>query len=133
MQRFWSKIKEQPGEMKCWLWTGAKQNGYGVIYLTVADKKIVMLVHRVTLILRSGKDYPEECPVVRHVVCGKRACCNPAHLLAGTQAQNVQDSWNDATIDHRGKKSRIPYIAPIAIPGPVVGADIGPYVPVTTL
>jgi hypothetical protein len=133
MQRLWSKIEKQSGEMACWNWTGAKQDGYGVMYLTIEGKKSPVLVHRLMLVMRSGKDYPAEYPVARHVVCRNRACCNPKHVQVGTHADNVQDTWNDAAVDQRGKKSRIPYIASIAVPGPVVGADIGPCGSVTTM
>lgn len=126
MQRFWSKIEELPGEMDCWRWTGATQDGYGAFYLTVDGKRIAVPVHRAMHVLRSGKDYPAEYPVARHVVCRNRACCNPEHVQVGTQSQNVLDSWNDAVEDHCGKKRRkSPYrsIAPIAAYRPPVGVD----------
>jgi hypothetical protein len=51
MQRLWSKIEMQPGEMDCWLWTGATQDGYGQIYITIDGKRSAVPVHRVMLVL----------------------------------------------------------------------------------
>ena len=123
MQKLWSKIQVQKSD--CWVWTGAKGDGYGITYITIDGKKIAIPVHRVMVVLFSGKDFPADSPIARHT-CRNRSCCNPQHLVSGTDAENIQDSWNDATVDRRGKRNRKAWyggcgstpdmsIAPIAI------------------
>lgn len=45
--------------------------------------------HRIAWALHHGR-WPEESMVVRHT-CDNPACCNPEHLIEGTQKQNVGD------------------------------------------
>jgi hypothetical protein len=70
---------------RCWVWTGGRQGrGYG--QLTVHYRRL--LLHRVVYEWAFG-----EIPaglVVRHT-CDNPPCCNPAHLVIGTQHDNVRD------------------------------------------
>jgi hypothetical protein len=82
---FWSCV-EIAGQDDCWLWLCAIQDsGYGTIY--VLGRTI--LAHRVAWSLYHGRT-PEKGIVIRHG-CDNPPCCNPLHLVDGTQADNNRD------------------------------------------
>jgi len=81
---FWAKVrKAEPDE--CWLWTTAiGAGGYGKFCMLRKN----WLSHRMAYTLTHG-------PIplgllVRHT-CDTPPCCNPAHLVLGSQADNVAD------------------------------------------
>jgi hypothetical protein len=71
---------------ECWEWTRAKSKGYG--NLSTGGGKY-RPAHIVAWELANGRKRPPGM-VIRHS-CDNRACCNPAHLLLGTQRDNMQD------------------------------------------
>ena len=73
-------------EDECWNWSGSKDSsGYGKL----GTGKNILSAHRVAYTLYKGA-----IPAGLHVLhtCNNPACVNPAHLYAGTQKQNKQDS-----------------------------------------
>ena len=83
-QRFWSKVAPAPSEC-CWEWTACiESNHYGRVWFN--NRKA--LAHRVAYQLAKG-EIPDGL-VVRHT-CDNPACCNPDHLILGTQADNMVD------------------------------------------
>ena len=83
--------KGKPDE--CWLWTKSTNNdGYGHF----GFKGRMIDAHRATAEIIYGPLTSDI--VVRHS-CDIPLCCNPKHLLMGTQADNIADC-------HRRKRSR---------------------------
>ena len=81
----------------CWVYRNANtSNGYahmGVSYDPFTKQRYPRAryeyAHRIAWALHHGR-WPEESMVVRHT-CDNPACCNPEHLIEGTQQQNVDD------------------------------------------
>lgn len=95
--RFWQRV-DKNGPAGCWLWTGTLSGGYGVIAGKIFGKRHVpvgenMLAHRAAWVMAHG-DIPKSTDyhgrVVMHT-CDNPRCVNPAHLVLGTQKQNVHD------------------------------------------
>lgn len=93
IKRFWSKVAiGAPGE--CWPWSAGKfDNGYGAF--SVGGK--LVRAHRFAYGITHGPMPADQ--VGRHT-CDNRPCCNPAHIVPGTQLENVEDR------DSRGRQAR---------------------------
>lgn len=84
MVRLIENVDMSGGLNACWPWTKARnEHGYGI--MRVAGKNV--RAHRVARFM--GND-PGPHVKVRHS-CDNPPCCNPLHLLVGTQADNVAD------------------------------------------
>lgn len=89
-ERFWAKV-EIGGPTDCWPWRAATgTHGYGVI--GTGDGGTIT-THRLAYLITNGS-IPDargsHGGVVMHT-CDNRRCCNPAHLVAGSQADNLRD------------------------------------------
>ena len=87
----------------CHVWTGTDRHvhGYGYFCLYRSGKRRThrFLAHRLAFALAHG--YWPTGRIVRHR-CDNPPCVNPAHLLVGTQAQNMEDAVERGRLDTSG-------------------------------
>jgi hypothetical protein len=94
---FWARVKKSDG---CWEWTGLTYKSpknstpYGVLGWCGKTNRS----HRVAYELTKGP-IPEGMMVLH--TCDNTLCCNPEHLYAGTQADNMRD------VRERGRRKGI--------------------------
>ena len=86
-QRFQAWL--EPADNGCIVWTGARNaRGYGrVSTATIPNLPKVTYAHRVAYYLATG-----ETPALLRHTCDNPPCCNPDHLLPGTQQDNMRDA-----------------------------------------
>jgi hypothetical protein len=83
--RFWTRVDKSDPD-GCWLWTGCTTAaGYG----RLSWGSVLSSAHRVAYMLAVGPIQPGE-----HILhrCDNPPCCNPAHLSAGTNRDNMLDA-----------------------------------------
>jgi len=94
--------KSEPEPMSgCWLWTGARANGYGALRVNMA----MMKAHRGAWVVWRGAIPEDRCVLHR---CDTPACINPDHLFLGTHDDNAKD---------RNRKGRQSPHCPPPMPG----------------
>jgi hypothetical protein len=99
LERYFRKIDVTDDLDGCWEWNAATtERLYGNFW---GPETGMSKAHRVMYFLVHGW-WPE---VVRHS-CDNPPCCNPAHLLGGTQEDNMGDMWSRGRqASHIGRKT----------------------------
>lgn len=99
VETFWSHVAKGDG---CWLWTGKRHpKGYGVFTITLHGQKF-WRANRIAWAIENGP-VPEGLQILHS--CDVKACCNPAHLRAGTPHDNNVDQMERGQIA-RGERNR---------------------------
>lgn len=97
--RFWSKVN-MAGPGQCWDWTAARlvNGGYGAF----RHMGRTLRAHRVAWELHNGRKLGQG-EVILHM-CNNTACCNPEHLVAGTQADNISHAGACGSMARPGRR-----------------------------
>lgn len=92
---FDDRVDRSGGLFGCWIWTGpTNAKGYGVVWFEGRARR----AHQVAWIRANGPIADGQ--VICHT-CDVRPCCNPSHLFAATQVENIAD------MDQKGRGHRI--------------------------
>lgn len=93
-ERFWSNV-DRRGPNECWPWLLSKGNhGHG----STTFRGVHTSANHVAFMLGGGV-FTEEKPFACHS-CDNPPCCNPSHLWAGSQRDNMADR------DLKGRQAR---------------------------
>lgn len=87
LRRLFSTIQVDP-QTECWLWTGRENgHGYGRTYLNHRQESIHRVIYA-WLVQPLPRGLGRDIPQLDHIVCSRRNCANPAHMILTTAREN---------------------------------------------
>jgi len=116
LEHYYNKLSE-PTPTGCRLWTGVTNNiGYGFIGFRRIDPITgepqkgdagMMTTHRLAFMIANGRG-PQQ-PNINHT-CHNKLCCEPTHLVEGTQLEKMKAMRADGIYKDRCQIERGPYL-----------------------
>jgi hypothetical protein len=103
VERFWSKVDRSAGPNACWPWlAGRSPKGYGTFERNNKTER----ANRVAFEIANGRP---GVPFVLHRCPGggNPWCCNPAHLVEGTAAENMRDKVAAGRVSRNGPEAKL--------------------------
>lgn len=110
---FWSNVDRSAGPDGCWLWMKSvfQQTGYGQVTnikaLPGSPSAAVTTAHRQAWLITNGPVGQHKSPITDKMITNKlchqcpggpnRLCCNPSHLIEGTDKINAAHRAIDGT------------------------------------
>lgn len=87
------------GDNECWLWKGRKdKDGYGIF---MHERTHRIMYELVCGPIPKGLNICHNCPDGDN-----SSCCNPFHLWAGTQKENIQDAMKKGRMWNKEQRKR---------------------------
>jgi len=109
-ERFMSKVVEVAGPLStpCWHWTGRMDtNGKGRAFGRFWHEGRPVIAYRYALSVLLGVSYKDVPGVAAHQ-CDDSACCNPFHVEAKSQSENIKECYGrgrrDAKAESRARQ-----------------------------
>ena len=92
VEGFWKRVFIQDPE-NCWEWQAAiTSRGYGSVHWRGKSEQS----HRIAYLL-THKEIPSGLCILHS--CNNRKCCNPSHLRAGTQSENILQASSEGRLN----------------------------------
>ena len=103
---FWLKVRiGDPDE--CWPWLGAYAGSQGQTYGSFWFAGRQQRAHRIAYEFSHRDLQPGE--MVCHT-CDNQPCCNPSHLFAGSNADNMRDAGRKVRLGHHMRRMSEPEV-----------------------
>ena len=99
---YFDRYVDKKGPDDCWEWKYLKNpKGYGSFNKRFGKKVYRWQAHRLAWMFHYDSPIPHGLLTLHS--CDQPSCCNPLHLMIGTNKQNVHDSWIKGRRKRNGK------------------------------
>lgn len=92
-ERFVEKVDKSGGIDACWIWLGATDGRYGMIWFNGRNVRAT----RISWELFHGKPFPDGMDACH--TCDNPRCVNPLHIWPGTPSENALDAVRKGRLD----------------------------------